>query len=85
VGGVCVGWRVDIDFDREPLGVGKDGPVFLRDIWPTPKEVADIVMSSVKREQFVKEYGDVFGGDKEWKEIAVPTGDRYAWTRRAPT
>jgi aconitate hydratase len=75
--------RVDIDFEREPLGVGKDGPVFLRDIWPTPKEVADIVMSSVKREQFVKEYGDVFGGDREWKEIAVPTGDRYAWDTKS--
>ncbi len=71
--------RVDIDLDTEPLGVGKDGPVFLRDIWPSPKEVEDVVLNSVKREQFEKEYADVFGGDADWKAIPVPTGNRYAW------
>jgi len=71
--------RVDIDFETEPLGVGKDGPVFLRDLWPTPKEVEDTVLSSVKREQFEREYADVFGGDEEWKAIPVPTGSRYEW------
>ena len=72
--------RVDIDFESEPIGAGKDGkPVFLRDIWPTPKEVEDVVLSSVKREYFVKQYADVFGGDDQWKAIPVPTGDRYAW------
>ena len=40
--------RMDIDLDTEPLGVGTDGPVFLRDIWPSPKEVADVVLSSVQ-------------------------------------
>jgi aconitate hydratase len=75
--------RVDIDLEREPLGVGRDGPVFLRDIWPSPKEVADIVMSSVKREQFEKEYADVFGGDEQWKAIPVPTGNRYAWDEKS--
>jgi aconitate hydratase len=71
--------RMDIDLEQEPLGVGTSGPVFLRDIWPSPKEVADVVLSSVKRSQFEKEYADVFGGDAEWKAIAVPTGDRYQW------
>ncbi|WKW13114.1 aconitate hydratase AcnA [Pseudogemmatithrix spongiicola] len=71
--------RVDIDLDTEPLGIGSNGPVFLRDIWPSPKEVEDVVLASVKREQFEKEYGDVFGGDAEWKAIAAPTGNRYAW------
>ena len=75
--------RVDIDFEREPLGVGTNGPVFLRDIWPSSKEVEDIVLSSVKREQFEKEYADVFGGDAEWKAIAVPTGDRYSWDSKS--
>ena len=75
--------RVDIDFESEPLGVGTNGPVFLRDIWPSPKEVEDIVLSSVKREQFEKEYADAFGGDAEWKAIAVPTGDRYAWDSKS--
>ncbi|HEY3288042.1 MAG TPA: aconitate hydratase AcnA [Gemmatimonadaceae bacterium] len=72
--------RVDIDFESEPIGTGKDGkPVFLRDIWPSAKEVEDVVLSSVKREYFVKQYADVFGGDDQWKAIPVPTGDRYAW------
>ncbi|MBK8248303.1 MAG: aconitate hydratase AcnA [Gemmatimonadetes bacterium] len=71
--------RMDIDFDKEPIGEGPQGPVFLREIWPTPQEVEDVVLGSVKREQFQKEYGDAFGGDDQWKAIAIPTGDRYAW------
>ncbi len=72
--------RMDIDFDAEPIGTGTDGaPVFLKDIWPTPTEVEDIVLSSVKREYFVTQYADVFGGDDQWKAIPVPVGDRYTW------
>ena len=72
--------RMDIDFDAEPIGTGTDGnPVFLRDIWPSPKEVEDIVLNSVKREYFEKQYADVFGGDEQWKAIPVPTGSRYTW------
>jgi aconitate hydratase len=75
--------RMDIDMDTEPLGVGKDGPVFLRDIWPSPKEVADVVLSSVLREQFEKQYANVFDGDKNWREISVAEGDRYAWSDKS--
>ena len=75
----AIAGRMDIDLTTEPLGIGSKGPVFLRDIWPSSKEVEDIVLSSVKREQFEKEYADVFGGDAEWKAIAIPTGARYAW------
>ncbi|MBC7893883.1 MAG: aconitate hydratase AcnA [Cytophagaceae bacterium] len=71
--------RMDIDFEREPIGVGTSGPVFLREIWPTPQEVEDVVLTSVKREQFQREYADVFAGDAEWQAIAIPTGDRYTW------
>jgi aconitate hydratase len=71
--------RMDIDFEREPIGVGAGGPVFLRELWPTPQEVEDVVLGSVKREQFQREYADVFTGDAQWQAIAVPTGDRYAW------
>ncbi len=71
--------RMDIDLEKEPLGVGTNGPVFLRDIWPSSKEVEDIVLTSVKREQFEKEYADVFGGDADWKAVIAPTGERYAW------
>ncbi|MEK7240892.1 MAG: aconitate hydratase AcnA [Gemmatimonadota bacterium] len=71
---------MDIDFEEEAVGRGTDGrPVFLREIWPTLKEVEDVVLSSVKREYFVKQYADVFGGDAQWRAIDVPTGDRYTW------
>jgi aconitate hydratase len=72
--------RMDIDFNTEPLGVGKDGPVFLRDIWPAPAEVDAEIMRSVKSEQFEREYANVFVGDDEWRELPAPTGDRYAWS-----
>ncbi len=72
--------RMDIDFNTEPLGVGKDGPVFLRDIWPAPAEVDAEIMRSVKSEQFERQYANVFQGDDEWRALEVPTGDLYAWT-----
>jgi aconitate hydratase len=71
--------RMDIDMATEPLGIGTDGPVFLRDIWPSPQEVEHTILESVKREQFTTQYADVFKGDKYWQEIAAPTGDQYAW------
>ncbi len=71
--------RMDIDLEREPLGVGNDGPVFLRDIWPQPKEVEDLILTSVRREQFEREYAEVFGGDEAWRGLEIPTGDLYSW------
>jgi aconitate hydratase len=79
----AIAGRMDIDFDTEPLGTGKDGPVFLRDVWPTPKEVADIIVSSVKSEMFTREYADVFTGDDRWRALDVPAGDRFAWSDRS--
>jgi aconitate hydratase len=72
--------RMDIDFSTEPLGIGRDGPVFLRDVWPTPADVDNEIMRSVKSEQFTRQYANVFEGDEEWRAIEVPTGDRYAWS-----
>ncbi len=71
---------MDWDPYNEPIGDGHDGPVFLRDIWPTTAEVAATVASSVTVEQFDKEYGAVFDGDDRWKAIAAPSGDRFAWS-----
>jgi len=72
--------RMDIDLETEPLGIGTDGPVFLRDIWPSPKDVADTIMTSVKSEMFTKQYANVFEGDERWKALDVPTGDLYTWS-----
>jgi aconitate hydratase len=71
--------RMDLDLTREPLGIGKDGPVFLRDIWPTPQEVQDEINRSVKSEFFKRQYADVFKGDDEWQSLDVPSGETYDW------
>src|SRR5256885_444214 len=71
--------RMDIDFNTEPIGVGKDGPVFLRDIWPSPKEVGEEILRSVKAEMFREQYSNVFHGDDNWRGLPVPEGDLYAW------
>jgi len=71
--------RMDLDLTREPLGVGNDGPVFLRDIWPSPQEVQDEITRSVKAEFFKTQYADVFKGDDEWRGLDVPKGETYAW------
>jgi len=83
--------RIDLDLQTEALGTGKDGkPVYLRDIWPTAKEVDEVVRTSVKAAMFHKEYGEVFTGDERWRGLPVPAGDRFAWEpestyiRRAP-
>jgi len=72
--------RMDIDFATEPLGVGTNGPVFLRDVWPSPKEVEDTVLTSITSAMFRKQYGNVFEGDEQWKSLPFPTGTRYAWS-----
>jgi aconitate hydratase len=71
--------RMDLDLTREPLGIGADGPVFLRDIWPSPKDVQDEIIRSVKKEFFTRQYADVFKGDKHWQGLDVPKGETYAW------
>ena len=71
--------KMDIDFNTEPIGTGTDGPVFLRDIWPAPKEVEDEILRSVKAEMFKTQYANVFHGDDSWRGLPVPEGDRYAW------
>jgi len=71
---------VDVDFQRDPIGVGANGkPVYLKDIWPKPEEVEHAVRSSVKSEMFKREYSNVFSGDERWQTLAVPKGARYEW------
>ena len=70
---------MDLDLTREPLGIGSDGPVFLRDIWPSTADVQNEVLRSVKREFFRARYADVFNGDAHWQGLDVPSGQTYAW------
>ena len=71
---------MNIDLTTEPLGISKDGkPVFLKDIWPTNKEIADLVQATVTREAFQKKYADVFKGDAKWQGVKVTESETYDW------
>jgi aconitate hydratase len=71
---------VNIDFASEPIGTGKDGqPVMLKDLWPTQKEVSDLIASSIKPEMYKKSYGNVFDGNPQWNAIPVAGGELYQW------
>ncbi len=71
---------MDINFAKDPIAVGKDGePVFLKDIWPAPEEVEQIMLHSVKPEMFKQVYSNVFEGDENWTGIPVQTGLQYPW------
>ena len=69
------------DITTASLGTGTDGqPVYLKDIWPTNKEIADTVATALGRDQFLKRYGEVFQGTKEWQAIEVDTSsETYRW------
>ena len=76
--------RVDIDLQNDPIGADQNGKdVFLRDIWPTPEEVAAVVKGSVRSEMFQKQYAEVFQGDERWNSVKVPAGDLYEWSDRS--
>jgi aconitate hydratase len=71
---------MNIDLDSEPLGTGSDGkPVFLREIWPSPAEIHQTMKKAIKREHFAQRYGHVLDGDADWRALAVPAGDTFAW------
>ena len=71
--------RMDIDLLNEPLGQGENGPVYLRDIWPSPAEIDETIASSVDGEMFTRTYGDVYTGDERWAALEIPEGDLYDW------
>ena len=76
----AIAGTVDIDLSTEPLGVDTDGnDVYLADIWPTQDEVAEVVAASVNREQFTTEYGAVFDGSAEWRDVDSGTEEIYSW------
>jgi aconitate hydratase len=69
-----------LDLIKEPLGTGKDGkPVYLKDIWPTTKEIEQTVAQALTPEMFRSRYADVFKGPAKWGQIATSTGKTYAW------
>ena len=72
--------RMTIDLTTEPIGTDTMGaPVFLRELWPTEREIQETMLTAVTSEMFRTQYADVFGGDERWKTLGVPTGNRFAW------
>jgi aconitate hydratase len=76
---LCVAYalagRMDMDLLTEPL----DGDVMLSDIWPSQREIAEVMERAIESDMFRKSYGEVFEGDEPWNALEVPEGDRYAW------
>jgi aconitate hydratase len=71
---------LDLDLLTEPLGQSADGrDIFLRDIWPTERDIAEVVGSAVEADMFARSYADVFAGDERWQGLDVPSGDTFAW------
>jgi aconitate hydratase len=76
----AIAGTMDIDMNREPLGLASDGtPVFLRDIWPSPQEVQEVIDAAISSEMFSKDYSDVFAGDELWRSLPTPTGETFTW------
>jgi aconitate hydratase len=71
---------MDFDLYNEPLGNDTEGkPVYLKDIWPTPQEVHQVMNNSVRSEMFRKEYSQATEGDARWKSLPVPEGELFSW------
>lgn len=71
--------RMDVDLTTEPLGQGNEGPVFLKDIWPTQTEVMDVVKKAVRSDMFKTRYEAAARGDDNWNALPSPQGDQYQW------
>jgi len=71
---------VNIDLTKKPIGKDKDGKkVYLKDIWPSSKEIQDYIRANVTQKIFAERYADVFKGDTNWQAVSAPVGQTYAW------
>ncbi len=71
---------MSVDLTRDPIGTDRDGkPVYMKDIWPTQKEIAELVEQTVTREAFQSKYADVFKGDEKWREVETTDSLTYDW------
>ena len=74
---------VDIDLDNEPIGEGKDGPVYLKEIWPSSAEIADAITAHVRTKMYTDKYASVFEGSDMWKDISVSGGELFDWNEES--
>ncbi len=71
---------MDVDLFNDALGLDPDGnEVFLKDVWPSPDEVEEVIGRAITADMFSSDYADVFAGDERWKNLDTPSGDTFAW------
>ena len=70
---------MDIDMNNDPIGEGTEGPVYLRDLWPSAREVQEVVDTAIASEMFSSRYADVFAGDERWQGLSTPEGNTFDW------
>ena len=76
--------NMNVDVARAPLGIdGKGKKVYLRDLWPTSREIAAVIRKTINKNVFAKKYADVFKGEANWRKISVKGGLTYAWDDRS--
>ncbi|HXR71730.1 aconitate hydratase AcnA [Actinocrinis sp.] len=76
----AIAGTMDFDFENDALGADQDGnPVYLKDIWPAPAEVQEVIGSAISAEMFAHDYSDVFAGDERWRSLPTPTGNIFEW------
>lgn len=76
----AIAGRMNIDLLNEPLSYDPNGnPVYLKDIWPSQKEIKEVLESALKPELYKEKYSKIFEGDQQWKELPAPKGDLYEW------
>jgi aconitate hydratase len=72
--------RIDIDPFHDPLTTDRDSkPVYMKELWPSEKELADAMATALDADMFRKTYSDVFAGDERWQSLQVPKGETFAW------
>jgi aconitate hydratase len=80
----AIAGNMKLDLYKDPLGLDKDGkPVFLRDVWPSTKEIHDLIAKHVTSAQFKSSYASVFEGDANWTAVATPEGENFTWDDRS--
>ncbi len=80
----AIAGSMQIDVAKQPLGTDQKGrKVYLRDLWPTSREIADVIRKNISKAMFARKYGDVFKGDTNWRKIAVKGGLTYKWDDRS--
>ena len=77
----AIAGTMNIDLNNEPLGESQDGKkIYLKDIWPSTKEIQECINQAIDSEMFVNRYADVFKGDDRWQKLSTPTGKTFTWS-----